>query len=413
MELKVITLLKSNGYWNASYYCDDDRLRYPTGVKIDSISESDKLKLKRIDDLVLQYVTKHKDILEAPVLVKELYAYLDQKIKPTKKRKKSPKTFYKDCQKYLEDMRVGKILKKRSKDRYSTATVDQFEYMLGILEEMEKDSGVPISYTFNIDNFRAFLVWLIGKDYSRNYIYNIINVLKWFLTRTFEAGYHNNDFIKNKEFNYAPEESDSVALNLKEIEDVYYLKLTGKMEAKRDFFIWGCFVALRIKDLSRAKEYIMYDDRFEFLSSKTGKKVKVPLHWIAKEIYEKYQGKIPTFKRKALATALPKICRKAKITKKVLVVMTIGGVKVEQVLEKCDLVQPHTMRRTYCTIMYKEMNPPLKPKQIMLVSGHSTEAQFLKYVKVDEDETVEEMLSHPGFKKPERLLSSSNPSVEV
>jgi integrase len=411
MKLKAITLVKSNGYWNASYYCEDNRLRYPTGVKIDSISESDKIKIDRIDDLVFQYITKHRDILKESILADDLYNYLDRILKPgkTAKRKKTVQSLFKSCREYIENMRSGKILKKRTKDRYSIATVNQFGYMLDILEEIAEDSKVPISYSFNMDDFRNLLVWLIGKEYSRNYIYNIVNVLKWCLARTYEMGYHENTFFKNEDFNYVPEESDAVALSLAEIEAVYNLKLTRRWEEKRDFFVWGCFVALRIKDLSRAKEYVLYDNRFEFLSSKTGAKVKVPVHWIAKEIYEKYGGRIPTFKRKALANTLPKICRMAGITKKVLVVMTVGGVKIEQIIEKCDLVQPHTMRRSFCTFMYKELH--FKPKQIMPISGHSTEVQFLKYVKIDKEENIEEILSHPAFKKDVQPQSSSDPSA--
>jgi len=391
--MKTITLLKANKYLYASYYCDDERLRYPTGVKEGGISDSDQLKLERIDKLVEKYIVNYRDVLEKPVLKNELYNYLDQKLKPELKKKTTNRNFFEDCEFLIKGMRDGKILKKKTNDRYAESTLKHFE---GILRKLNSLS-LTIDYSFSHKDLNKLIVHLTSQDASRNYIFNIVHGLQWLLARTFDAGYHSNKVFEIEEFDFEPEEKDAIALKLGELEDLYKLQLTGAKERARDFLLWGCFVALRIKDLSRVNEYHLYDNRFEFLPSKTGEKIIIPVHPIAREIYEKYGGNIPIFKRSAFRLHLPVLCKLAKIKGKKLIVITKGGVKTKSYKERWELVTPHTMRRTFATIMYWEFG--FRPKQIMPITGHSTEAIFFDYIKIEKEDNISSILEHPAFKK--------------
>ena len=61
----------------------------------------------------------------------------------------------------------------------------------------------------------------------------------------------------------------------------------------------------------------------------------------------------------------------------------------------------HTARCSGCTNMFKAGIPTI---EIMKISGHQTEREFLKYILIDEEETAERLFVHPYFNQPvERL----------
>ncbi|MFO7852017.1 MAG: hypothetical protein ACQERS_11285 [Bacteroidota bacterium] len=71
-----------------------------------------------------------------------------------------------------------------------------------------------------------------------------------------------------------------------------------------------------------------------------------------------------------------------------------GGLKITSEVPKCDLIKTHTARRTGCTNMYLA---GIKPIDIMKISGHKTEREFLAYIKTGKEETAKKLHSHPYF----------------
>ena len=61
----------------------------------------------------------------------------------------------------------------------------------------------------------------------------------------------------------------------------------------------------------------------------------------------------------------------------------------EKKYRKWELISSHTARRSFCTNAYKDNIPTLA---IMAISGHKTEAAFLKYIKADGKEHAEKVL---------------------
>ena len=64
-----------------------------------------------------------------------------------------------------------------------------------------------------------------------------------------------------------------------------------------------------------------------------------------------------------------------------------GGKKIIKYVPKYDLIHSHTARRSFCTNMYKKKMPIF---DIMQFSGHKTEREFYKYIRI----TGEERASH-------------------
>lgn len=408
---KTCSLIKANNYFYVSFSCDDVRLRYPTGVKDTTpLPDTGKKQLEKIAGLVNKYADKYA-FLGQPILEPELRAFIDKEL-GVKKKKLPANNLIEDHKQWIEGMRAGRILKKKSKKRYSPKSIDQFERMRARWEECAADPQCRfvLSYNMTIEHVNELVVWAVKNEYAQNSIYNIVNNLKIFLTWGYKEGKHSNKVFEDSNFNVPQEEADAIAPTYEEIAALYNYPFTKSAQIKhRDFFVYGCFLALRVEDLRRINDYHLAGDVFEVLTSKTDKKVTIPCHWIAREIHAKYNGKIPIVHRQNLASMLPKICEKAGITGKKLIAYTVGGVKVDRYYERCQLFQPHSMRRFYATWMYYVLKYP--PKAIMPITGHTSEAQFLKYVKIEDELNAKEIANSPAFQKP--TGSSSNPSAEL
>lgn len=385
--------IKSNGYWYASYYCHDGRLRYPTGVKIGAKDKAGQLKLDRIKKIITQYVA-NCEILEQEVMETDLRQHLDEQLA---KQPKAKGDWAKDWGQMVTDMRSGQLLKPDG-NRFSDVTCRNYEKYLVILQKYEIATGFKFTYRLTIDNYRDFLKWLIKCEFSRNYIAGIVTYLAAFLNKMHTAKKHKNKVFEHPEFRYSSEDADTVALTIEELIRIYQLDLKGAKERARDVFVFGCWVALRAEDLARINEYKRVGDVFEVLATKNGEKVIIPMHWMADAIYTKYSGNLPVYSTpEGLNYHLPDICKAAGIVDQRLVAMTKGGVRQAEYWAKCDLVSVHTARRTFATIMYKQGFPV---KAIMKITGHRTERAFFTYVRISKEEAADMMLQSAFFKKP-------------
>ena len=73
---------------------------------------------------------------------------------------------------------------------------------------------------------------------------------------------------------------------------------------------------------------------------------------------------------------------------------TRGGRKQRRTVPKYELIQSHTARRSGFTNMYLAGIPSL---DIMKISAHTTESNFLNYIRVSKEETADKLSVHPYF----------------
>ena len=74
-----------------------------------------------------------------------------------------------------------------------------------------------------------------------------------------------------------------------------------------------------------------------------------------------------------------------KIDDEIRIVENRGGKIITLVYPKYQLVGMHTARRSFATNMYKRRFPTIS---IMKLTGHTTESNFLKYIKVTPEENA-------------------------
>jgi integrase len=256
---------------------------------------------------------------------------------------------------------------------------------------------------------------------SRDLLPNAINSYATDLRTVLRAAYEDKlmkcDDFRHSNFVPKKEEVDNIYLTPDQIQEMLDLDLSNKeavrkqvesvkgiseeeratelakgrithircLEEVRDIFIVGCLTGQRVSDYSRInQDMITVINGVEFIQitqQKTAKKVFIPVDKRVKEILNKYNGALPHHH----ANELNKILKS--------VGMILGwtwdcGLDDKKLNPKrgrrfCDMLLSHTARRSFATNAYVA-GVPLS--SIQAITGHSSEAQLRRYLKLDAEE---------------------------
>jgi integrase len=179
---------------------------------------------------------------------------------------------------------------------------------------------------------------------------------------------------------------------------MYRLDLSqkGKLAKVRDLFIIGCYTGLRFSDFIQIKqENIFESNKIKIRTQKTGEIVVIPLHPFVREIMAKYDGNIPEpISNQKMNDYLKEIGQLAGLNELIEVTITKGGKLVKSTTEKYNLIMTHTARRSFATNLYMADVPSIT---IMNITGHKTEKNFLRYIRISQEENANKLLNHPFF----------------
>ena len=257
------------------------------------------------------------------------------------------------------------------------------------------------------------------KNHSHNTVGKYITTLKVMLNRATDDGINTTFQYKLKRFATLKEEVSKIFLNENELVKLYELKFkpyqTG-LERARDLFLIGCYTALRYSDFTTIQHENIVQvwdndqgkniDFLKIKTDKTGQVVTIPLHWIVKEIFTKYNYELPPqITNQKFNEHLKELGAMAKIKDKTEVTKTKGGLKVSTYFEKWQLITTHTARRSGATNMYLAGIPALS---IMKITGHKTEKVFLKYICIDSEQNAILMQKSKFFAQKPSHLSIAN-----
>jgi hypothetical protein len=216
-----------------------------------------------------------------------------------------------------------------------------------------------------------------------------------------DEGLHASNEYERKSFKSIRESVQNIYLTESELKKIYELDLSSDpvQRVARDIFLIGCYTAQRFSDFSRiipANIRPLENNKMviELIQQKTGEKVIIPIRYELDEILKRYNYTVPKTYEQKVNDRIKKIGEKAGITEPVNLEQNKGGLKVKTEVKKCDLIVTHTARRSGCTNMYLAGIPTIA---IMKISGHKTEREFLKYIKVSKEETALTLSSHPYF----------------
>ncbi|HPM87423.1 MAG TPA: integrase, partial [Bacteroidales bacterium] len=132
----------------------------------------------------------------------------------------------------------------------------------------------------------------------------------------------------------------------------------------------------------------------EIIQQKTGEKCIIPIRPELNFILSKYDYNLPRTHEQKVNKYIKEVVKMAEIIETVSYEESRGGLKVKKSEPKYELIKTHSARRSGCTNMYLAGIPTI---DIMKISGHKTEREFLKYIKVSKEETAVILSDHPYF----------------
>ena len=346
--------------------------------------------------------------------------------KPEKKPKEPEKvTLNQYIQKFISDIQTGKRTTENG-TRYTAGTIKNYlgfqsqfnEYQLDPRDrptaterKKRKEDDQPKEPKYRkknidfkditIDFYDQYVSFFNSKNYSPNTTGRHLKALKVIMRAAAEDGLHENKDIERKKFKVITAEVHPVYLTANEIENVYNLDLSNDktLDVARDIFLIGCYTAQRFSDYSRINDKHIKEVKggkvIELIQKKTGERVTIPVRPELETILKKYDYNPPHTHEQKANERIKLVCEKAEIKELIEIEEIKGGLKVTQSHPKHELIKTHTARRTGATLMFLAGIPPIS---IMKITGHKTEREFLKYIRITKEENATLLMNHPYFK---------------
>ena len=246
-----------------------------------------------------------------------------------------------------------------------------------------------------------FIIYLEDQGLRHNTIVGYVLKIQSLVRRASQYNYA-VDYTYD-EIDLRTEPTNGVFLSMNEITRIYYYKFVNqdKRKAKeriRDMFILGCLTALRYSDYSRLTSQNLINGYIVIRTKKTNVDVKVPAHDYVREIFSKYAGQVPCglciqYFNKYLKVIMKEIGLNDLVTYS----FTKGGELKTVTREKWELISSHTARRSAATNMY--LTGRMKTFEIMKLTGHRTEQNFFRYIRLTGDDTARSISGDMFFRK--------------
>lgn len=300
--------------------------------------------------------------------------------------RKSAEEFIKD---YIN--RKASMVNKQTKRTLCKGTVYNHKNALQRLQQYCREKHKMIVWElFNRRFEESFIAWMNEQGFAANTIASQFSIMKVWLTDAEIEG-----LMTDKYFHKYPtkaQDVDNIYLTEEEIQRLYDIDFTNEevkmqiahqsnIEQTRDLFIIACWTGLRYGDWHDLSKSQITKDRITITTHKTMKEVTIPLHPMVKKILMKYNGKLPKSVDKTKTIKQIQKCGEiAHIDETTILNRIRGGKEILIQKPKYKCITNHTARRSFCTNMYLRKIPT---KAIMALSGHTTEANFHKYIKLD------------------------------
>lgn len=357
------------------YLCSDGKLKFYTGERPGSVKVD--MMRKTIAKAALDHEAAGLDLTR-----ENLRSTLHRIYRPSNAKH----GFYEAALQVLEKMRAGEILTSGLKP-YSRGTIRSIK---NAVTHLHTFNPLLIQQEVTIQTYLSFIKWCQAQDYSTNYIGTLIN--RW---KTVGKCIGGNAVYDDKEFKKVSELTPDIYLSEKEIDDMIDLSLPKEQEIVRDWFVIGCYTGLRVSDLLQLKPHNYSNGFISIANEKTGEKVKIPLHSSVKEILKKYKGFPPKVFDQEINEVIKTVARKAGITDKFLFVITKGGKRKDEYVEKWEMVSTHTCRRSFITNLNTSGLPN---KIVMKLTGIRSLATLARYNKLGTEEAATIASKHKFFK---------------
>ena len=312
-----------------------------------------------------------------------------------------PITFFEYVDSFIEKSKTKPNKNTKGGDPVKEGTIQTYRTALNLFkrynDEVQKFDFDDIDLHF----YNKFSNWCDSLNFTKGYKGKNIKTLKVFMNAAVKEGVTTNDKFRDDDFIVLKETADSIYLNLDELRQIWQLDLTNEptKELARDLFLIGCCTGLRVSDYNNLKTSNIKEiggvKMLSLKTQKTDEPVAIPFHPIVEAILTKYNGIPSRMYDQKINQNIKIVGELAGIDEIVETQTTIGGKLVTKRQPKHQLICTHTARRSFCTNAYFTGMDSL---DIMAISGHTTEKDFRKYIKVSPEQRAVKMSQNAFFK---------------
>jgi len=408
----------------------NQKLKYGTGIRIDASLWDEATQRPTIDKKLLKKLTLNskkelsniKNRLDTVSrFVEKRFAFLDeQEIRPTTddirtylnnnlawklampQAKKHTLVSY--FESYLNEMQSGKRTTDTGK-QYEKGTIKNYQGCLTQFKDYQSKKRKILKFEdITMDLYDSLVEFFNNKNYSPNTIGRHMKNLKTIMRSALEEGLHDNKEFQRKKFKTIKVDTTEIYLTEKEVKALYDLDLTKSkdFELIRDVFLVGIYTCQRFSDYSKINESnIAITSKgtrvVRLIQKKTGTQVQIPIRKELDNILNRYNYNLPKTYEQRVNKIIKVIAKKVGINNREQIEKIKGGLKVKTTIPKYDLIKTHTARRTGITNLYLAGIPTLA---IQKLSGHRTEINLLKYIKVTKEQNADILAKHHYFASP-------------
>lgn len=293
---------------------------------------------------------------------------------------------------------AGEILTEKG-NVYSEETIRSYSYFLNIWINYEENTGMQYNFTQIFPKLvKDFTVFLQKKGKSKNSISLILSKLKAVLKFAFMEGltFWNGSGIKTP-----TELTTKIYLSVDELQKLKQAEMTEGQRRVLDAFFIQCFTGMRYdtlqKFLGNPPAYINeYEGKnyIDITSDKTGEQSVIPMGETIRDILNRNSGKKLLFSEEYTNRTLKIIAAKSDVNNPVATRITKGGKMQEEIISKSQLLTTHSARRTLISLAKQS---EMTDREIMAISGHSTEKQMNDYNRTTNIDKVKGVLGNKFF----------------
>ena len=346
--------------------------------------------------LELEWSKKYSSTGKVPIIpptyLKENLDKYFTKTTKDEREEDNQKSFWGYYNQFLTRMNNGTRVHLSKGTPMAPKTIFQFENLKRHLENYQKAKKTKIEFDkIDLTFYNDFVEYLTTKlKLAPNTIGKLITNLKVFLREAFDEGITTNNIFTNRRFRSISSLPDTIYLNLNELKEISNLDLKTnlKLDRVRDMFLISCYTALRYSDIVKIKPEHINDGMIEISQFKGKERVVIPIRPEAERLLSKYNNSLHKISNQKFNDYLYEVVKKCESLGIEIKINKIqGGKQIEIKKPKYEFVASHTARRSFATNEY--MAKGLSVRDIMAITGHSTEKSFYKYIRQTPKENAE------------------------
>lgn len=288
------------------------------------------------------------------------------------------------------------IIKYVEKSRKSASYKNMYRNIARHITDFSEYIQLPIyTETVSEEILEEFVFFLQDKrNLMISSVKGIVERTKTMLQKACNCGYDVDTTFRD--FTIKDEEINTISLSMTDIARIYYFSdLTNKQKEIRDYFIIGCLTGLRYSDYSRLGKDNFVDNKIVIRTKKTKVPVQIPIHPFIKEILKKYNGILPSTRCiQYFNKAIKVICKKIGLSELYPYERHVGLEYISTMRPMYELISSHTARRSFATNMFLAN---VQTYRIMLITGHTSESAFFRYIRITREENAITLSGHQFF----------------